>query len=190
MDALTLAARPVADCTSEEVAIALNRGFEGYFVPLAFTAQAYERTLEERGGSRRTYRRIWRRSSLLGPGGRGRGWSSWRCGRRFEGGLEKATSKCVILGEQEVREMPKITLEVPSDVVDALRLPPREVEDEIRRELALALYGRGVLSLGKARLLAQMSHWQFDQLLGERQIPRHYTGSDLAEDIQHAHGSL
>jgi len=86
--------------------------------------------------------------------------------------------------------MPKITLEVPSDVVDALRLPPREVEDEIRRELALALYGRGVLPLGKARLLAQMSHWQFDQLLGERRIPRHYTDSDLAEDIQHAHGPL
>jgi predicted HTH domain antitoxin len=47
-----------------------------------------------------------------------------------------------------------------------------------------------VLPLGKARLLAQMSHWQFDQLLGERRIPRHYTGSDLAEDIQHAHGRL
>ena len=38
-----LAARPVADCTSEEVAFAINRGFEGYFVPLVFTAQAYER---------------------------------------------------------------------------------------------------------------------------------------------------
>ncbi|HSS76467.1 MAG TPA: N-acetyltransferase [Thermoanaerobaculia bacterium] len=43
MDAPTLTARPVADCTSEEVAIAVNRGFEGYFVPLTFTAQAYER---------------------------------------------------------------------------------------------------------------------------------------------------
>src|SRR5258706_2027828 len=43
MDAPSLAARPVADFTSEEVAIALNRGFEGYFVPLSFTAQAYER---------------------------------------------------------------------------------------------------------------------------------------------------
>src|SRR5258708_32704468 len=43
MDAPTLADRPVADCTSEEVANALNRGFEGYFGPLIFTAQAYER---------------------------------------------------------------------------------------------------------------------------------------------------
>jgi ribosomal protein S18 acetylase RimI-like enzyme len=43
MDAPALSVRPVADCTSEEVANALNRGFEGYFVPLSFTAQAYER---------------------------------------------------------------------------------------------------------------------------------------------------
>jgi predicted HTH domain antitoxin len=84
--------------------------------------------------------------------------------------------------------MPKLMLEVPPDVVDALRFPPEEAEGEIRRELALALYRRGALPLGKARVLAHMSRWQFEQLLGERRIPRHYTGSDLAEDIQHAHG--
>jgi predicted HTH domain antitoxin len=86
--------------------------------------------------------------------------------------------------------MPKLMLEVPPDVVDALRLPPEEAEGEIRRELALALYRRGALPLGKARVLAQMSRWQFEQLLGERRIPRHYTSTDLAEDIQHAHGHL
>jgi predicted HTH domain antitoxin len=86
--------------------------------------------------------------------------------------------------------MPKLTLEVPSEVIDALKLPPEEAEGEIRHELALALYRRGVLSLGKARVLAQMTRWQFDQLLGERRVPRHYTASDLAEDIQHAHGGL
>jgi predicted HTH domain antitoxin len=86
--------------------------------------------------------------------------------------------------------MPKLTLEVPSDVVDALRFPPGEAEGEIRRELALALYRRGVLALGKARVLAQMDRWQFEQLLGERRVPRHYTESDLAEDIRHARGDL
>jgi predicted HTH domain antitoxin len=64
--------------------------------------------------------------------------------------------------------------------------PTDDVEGEIRRELALALYRRGGLSLGQARVLAQMSRWQFEQLLGERRVPRHYTASDLAEDIQHA----
>jgi len=64
--------------------------------------------------------------------------------------------------------------------------PTEEAEGEIRRELALALYRRGVLSLGKARVLAQLSRWQFEQLLGERRVPRHYTAADLAEDLQHA----
>jgi ribosomal protein S18 acetylase RimI-like enzyme len=36
-------ARPVAECTAEEVVAALGRGFEGYLVPIRFTPQAYER---------------------------------------------------------------------------------------------------------------------------------------------------
>jgi ribosomal protein S18 acetylase RimI-like enzyme len=39
----SIAARTVAECTAEEVAAALGRGFEGYLVPLRFTPQAYER---------------------------------------------------------------------------------------------------------------------------------------------------
>ncbi|HEY4575281.1 MAG TPA: hypothetical protein VIJ26_14990, partial [Thermoanaerobaculia bacterium] len=38
-----LSSRPVADCTSAEVAAAFTRSFEGYVVPLRFTPQAYER---------------------------------------------------------------------------------------------------------------------------------------------------
>lgn len=84
--------------------------------------------------------------------------------------------------------MAKVVLEVPSEIVDAVKLPPGEVEAELRKELALALYRRGVLSLGKARTLAQLNRWQFEALLGERQIPRHFTAEDLAEDLRHAHG--
>jgi predicted HTH domain antitoxin len=84
--------------------------------------------------------------------------------------------------------MAKLILEVPSEIVDAVRLPPAEVEGELLKELAVALYDRGALSLGKARTLAHMNRWQFEQILGERRIPRHYTAADLGEDIQHAHG--
>lgn len=86
--------------------------------------------------------------------------------------------------------MPKLKLEVPQEVLEAVKLPPAEIEAELRKELALALYRRGVLALGKARILAQMSRWQFEDLLGERKIPRHYTESDLTDDIQHAHDRL
>jgi predicted HTH domain antitoxin len=84
--------------------------------------------------------------------------------------------------------MAKLTLEIPPEVVDAVRLPPGEIEAELRKELALALYRRGALPLGKARVLAQMTRWQFGQLLAERRVPRHYTEADLADDLQFAHG--
>jgi predicted HTH domain antitoxin len=91
---------------------------------------------------------------------------------------------------EEDHEMAKLTLEVPSEVVDAVKLPPAEVEAELRKELALALYQRGVLSLGKSRVLAGMTRWQFEELLADRRIPRHYTDADLQDDLAYAHGHL
>jgi predicted HTH domain antitoxin len=85
-------------------------------------------------------------------------------------------------------EAVKLTLEIPDEVLDAVRLPPREIEGEFRKELALALYQRGALSLGKARVLAQMTCWEFEELLGQRKVVRHYTHLDLEEDIQYALG--
>ena len=83
-----------------------------------------------------------------------------------------------------------LKLEIPSEVLEAVKLPPGEVEEELRKELALALYRRGVLSLGKARVLAQMTRWQFEQLLAARGVPRHYSEADLGEDLLYAHGRL
>ena len=57
---------------------------------------------------------------------------------------------------------------------------------ELCTELALALYWRGVLPLGKARQLAEMTRWQFEELLGQRRVARHYTEKDLAEDQAYA----
>ena len=82
----------------------------------------------------------------------------------------------------------KISLDIPGEVVAAVKLPPHEIEQEFLKELALALYKRGTLSFGKARILAQLTYWEFDELLGERQISRHYTKADLEEDILYALG--
>lgn len=77
---------------------------------------------------------------------------------------------------------------IPSSVLEGTRLPAQEIEDEFRKELALALYLRGVLSLGKARLLAHMTRWEFEEFLGKRQVTRHYTLEDLDEDIRYGLG--
>jgi predicted HTH domain antitoxin len=81
-----------------------------------------------------------------------------------------------------------IQLEIPTSVADAMRLPPDDRPDQLRRELAVALYARGILSFGKARELARMDVYEFGRLLGERQIPRHYDDDDLREDLAYARG--
>jgi len=83
--------------------------------------------------------------------------------------------------------MSDITITIPQEIVSALRLPPDSVESALYQELAIALYMRGVLSSGKAAALDGLKSWQWEELLGVRKIPRHYTEEDLHVDI--AYGS-
>ena len=73
-------------------------------------------------------------------------------------------------------------------VARGLRIPEAEAEERLRQELAVALYARGLLSLGKASELASLSRCDFGKVLGQRQIARHYGDEELAEDIAHADG--
>jgi len=82
--------------------------------------------------------------------------------------------------------MADVTITVPQDIVQALRLPPDTVAAELQRELAVALYQRGILSSGKAAALAGMTRWEWEELLGARKIPRHYADEDLDRDIAYA----
>ena len=43
-----------------------------------------------------------------------------------------------------------LMLTIPGGVLEAVKLPPDAVEGELLQELAIALYERKVLSLGKA----------------------------------------
>jgi predicted HTH domain antitoxin len=90
---------------------------------------------------------------------------------------------------EEESAMASLKLEVPDEVVAAVRLPAAEVEHELLKELAVALYSRGVLPFSKARILAALNRWQFDQLLAERHAPRHYGEEDLDTDIAYARGA-
>lgn len=71
------------------------------------------------------------------------------------------------------------TLEIPQDILDTARL----TIGELRVELAVYLYVEGRLSIGKARELAEMTLWEFRQLLALRRISPHYDVADLDEDV-------
>ena len=81
-----------------------------------------------------------------------------------------------------------LIISVPEEILEAAKLPPNEREKEFLKELALGLYARNILSLGKARSLAKMTRWEFEELLGERKVLRHYQEEDLQEDIRYGLG--
>ena len=55
--------------------------------------------------------------------------------------------------------------------------------EELRRELAIYLFQQGKLSFGKAKEMAGMTAWAFQQLLGSRSIPVHYHTEDYEQDL-------
>ncbi len=73
-----------------------------------------------------------------------------------------------------------VTIEVPREVLHATHMTP----EELRRELALALFQQGKLSFGKARELADMTVWDFQTLLGSRGIPVHYGLDEYEQDLR------
>ena len=79
-------------------------------------------------------------------------------------------------------------LDIPESVAHSIRLPLPEVEPRLRTELAIALYAQGILSFGKASELAGTSRYAFADLIGDRNIPRHYTEDDLRHDLDYARG--
>jgi len=74
----------------------------------------------------------------------------------------------------------RIVIEVP----EGLLVPPGELEERLRMELALRLYEKGIVSLGQARRIAGLSKWDFLEFLAKEGIPLHYGEDELREDLE------
>jgi len=73
-----------------------------------------------------------------------------------------------------------VVIEIPREISQAARMSP----EELKKELAIHLFEEGKLSFGKARSLAAMTIWEFQQLLGSRGIVVHYDIEDYEEDLE------
>jgi predicted HTH domain antitoxin len=82
-----------------------------------------------------------------------------------------------------------VTLEIPDDVVEGMRLPAADAQAEIRKEVALALYARGLLSIGKATELAGVPRADFEAVLAKRRVERPYDVTELERDLAWARGA-
>ena len=80
---------------------------------------------------------------------------------------------------REVKMSATIAIEIPREIVHVTRMGPQA----LKRELAVYLFEQGKISFGKARELAEMTVWEFQQLLGYKRIPIHYDLADYEEDL-------
>lgn len=77
-----------------------------------------------------------------------------------------------------------ISLQIPEEILFFVKIPRKQWEIGLKRELALQLYREGMISFANAHRLAQMSKIDFHYLLGERQIARQYDIEDYEKDLE------
>ncbi|MBN8458277.1 MAG: UPF0175 family protein [Verrucomicrobia bacterium] len=79
-----------------------------------------------------------------------------------------------------------LTLDISDKALAAARLACGDVRYEAKKELALAFYARGFLSLGKAVELAETTRRDFESWLAERKIERPFSEEELAREFASA----
>ena len=79
-------------------------------------------------------------------------------------------------------EAVKIEMEIPKDVLFAARIAEKSASQELKKELAIHLFEREVLTLGKAAEFAKIPRIEFMDLLGSLKIPLHYSVDDWERD--------
>jgi len=72
------------------------------------------------------------------------------------------------------------SIEILREVLRVAGMTP----EELWQELAGCLFQQGKPSFGKAREVAGMTAWAFQQLLGGRGIPVHYDVEDYEQDLK------
>jgi len=74
-----------------------------------------------------------------------------------------------------------IILKIPKIFIN---LPRKDAERIIMRELVIRLYQKGMISLGKAAELINLSIAEFIELLADEGIPITYDDESLMEDLE------
>jgi len=81
-----------------------------------------------------------------------------------------------------------LVLTIPDEILETIKLPKKQAERELLKELAFLLYERELASMGVARRLSGLTKWDFIEGLAERRIQRHYDEKELEEDLKYAKG--
>jgi predicted HTH domain antitoxin len=79
--------------------------------------------------------------------------------------------------------MQALTLTLPPESLVGVRIPPRELRQELLRRLATALFSDGILPGAAACRMAGMEKAEFQHLLGERGVAQPLDFADFEQDL-------
>lgn len=79
--------------------------------------------------------------------------------------------------------MANLIIDIPEEIILSAKIPRKNFEKEIKKELAIQLYREGIITYANARRLSNLSKIEFHFLLGERKIPRQYDLQDFVKDV-------
>ncbi len=73
-----------------------------------------------------------------------------------------------------------MTVTIPDEAIGNLLTSP----EQVRLELAIALFAEDKATLGRATKIAGLNHLEMQRELGRRRIPMHYSLEDYEEDMR------
>jgi predicted HTH domain antitoxin len=77
-----------------------------------------------------------------------------------------------------------VQFELPSIVASQAGLNPENINQDVKRILAMFLYEHKRISLSKACEISEMSQWEFFEINRQLQIPIQYNQEDLRKDLE------
>ncbi len=77
-----------------------------------------------------------------------------------------------------------INLKIPDMIEVALKLPEKKREEELLKLLAIKLYEKGVIGIGKASELCRVNKVKFMHFLKEDNISLNYDDEELERDLR------
>lgn len=76
-----------------------------------------------------------------------------------------------------------LQLSIPDSVLHSLKLPEKTVQHDLMKMLAVKLYEKGALGLGKASELCGADRTEFLHLLKEEHVYLNYDNEELDRDL-------
>lgn len=80
--------------------------------------------------------------------------------------------------------MEALSVEIPESITLSIKIPESELKTRLKIELAIRLYQKGILGFGKARELAGLNKWQFQEILAKEKVPLNYDLEELERDLE------